>query len=63
MTQRAENNMREGIRGALGSDIPLQVSEQSLPAFYTKRNHIEARAAIVLPFSTAVLVMLDIMRL
>ena len=61
MAKGAENNMGEVFRCPWGSDVTLQVSEQPLPGFYTERNHIQARAAIVLPLSTAVLVVLDIM--
>ena len=40
----------------------LKVSEERLPPVDTQRNHIQSAAAIVLPFGTAVRVVLNVMR-
>lgn len=53
--------MREGCRVALGSYIAFQMSEKALSSFYAEGYHIQASTTIVLPVSTTVLVLLDIM--
>ena len=47
---------------ALCPDISLKPTEERLSPLDTQRNHIQSAAAIVLPFSAAVLVVLNIMR-
>ena len=62
-TKTVRNNMRKSSRSPLGSNIPLQMSEKPFSTLYAKGNHIQPCSAIVAPFSTTVLTMLDIMRL
>ena len=42
--------------------ITLQISEIRMPPFYAERNHIQTTTTIVLPFGTAMLVVLNLMR-
>ena len=60
-TKGCGDNMREGCRVALGSYIAFQMPEKALSAFYAEGYHIQASASIVLPVSTTMLVMPDIM--
>ena len=53
--------MREGCRVALGSYIAFQMSEKALSSFYAEGYHIQASTTIVLPVSTTMLVVQDVM--
>ena len=58
--KRAEGNMGEVCLSALCADIAFEVAEEGVPPFDAKGYHIQAGAAIVLPFRPPVLVMLNL---
>ena len=62
MSQRTKNNMRKAFRTTACMYVTFDMSEQRMSPFYAEGNHIQTTAAIVLPVSTSVLVVLNIMR-
>jgi hypothetical protein len=61
--QRAHDDMREISRTTSCLDVTFQMSEDGMSPFYAKGDHIQSTAAIVLPIGTAVLVVLNVMRM
>ena len=55
--------MREVLGGTLRAYVALQIAEKPMPPLYAKGHHVQPRVAIVLPFGTAMLVVLNLMRL
>ena len=60
--KRTEADMGKVCRSTLCPDITFYMAEEGMPPIDAKGDHIQADTAVVLPFSTAMLVVLNVMK-